>query len=140
MPTIPSHLRQLLSQAHVVWVATTGQDGMPNVSVKTSGTLVDDEHLYFADMYARKTYANLRADPRVAVGVYDDERRVAVQLKGRVELIEDGTLFSRVVQRLKDLTQQLPPPRYVVKVTVESIWDMSTGPHAGDAYGDGTRS
>jgi predicted pyridoxine 5'-phosphate oxidase superfamily flavin-nucleotide-binding protein len=137
MTKIPSDVRELLTHSHTVWVATTGPDGMPNVSIKASGTLLDEEHLYFADMYSRKTRANLEHDPRVAVGVYDEQRDIAVQLKGTAELIVDGALFSGVTARLADLKETLPPLKYVVKITVESVWDMAAGPHAGEAIGLG---
>ena len=135
MAKIPAQLRELLTQGHTVWVATTGTDGVPNISIKASGTLLDDEHLYFADMYSRKTRANLESDRRIAVGVYDEERQIAVQLKGRAELIEHGTLFESVCTRIADLKASFPPPRYVVKITVDSVWDMAAGPHAGEAIG-----
>ena len=56
-------------------------DGMPNVSIKGSGALLDDEHLYFADMFSHK-----RARPRTRragrPGHPDPERKVAMQVKG----------------------------------------------------------
>jgi len=135
MMNVPSDVRDLLTRGHAVWVATTGPDGMPNVSIKASGTLLDEGHLYFADMYSRKTRANLERDPRVAIGVFDEERGVAVQIKGTAELIENGALFDSVVTRLSDLKEALPPLKYVVKITIESVWDMAVGPHAGEAIG-----
>jgi len=133
MIRIPSDVRDLLTSGHTVWVATTGPDAMPNVSIKASGTLLDESHLYFADMYSRKTRANLERDPHVAVGVFDEGHGVAVQLKGTAELIEGGALFDSVTARLADLAMTLPPLKYVVKITVESVWDMAAGPHAGEA-------
>ena len=132
MAKLPEQLRDLLVNGHDIWVATIGSDGMPNVSIKGSGTLLDDEHLYFADMFSRKTRANLEHNRHVAVGIHDAERQIAVQVKGSAELIEEGTLFERVVARLHDLNAQFPPVKYVVKINVESVWDMSPGPHAGE--------
>jgi len=74
MAKLLQQLREILAGGHNVWVATTGADGMPNVSIKGSGALLDDEHLYFADMSSEKTLDNLRRDPRVAVGIDDPER------------------------------------------------------------------
>ena len=59
MAKTPDELRDLLSGGHNVWVATVAPDGMPNVSIKGSGALLDDEHLYFADMFSHKTRENL---------------------------------------------------------------------------------
>jgi predicted pyridoxine 5'-phosphate oxidase superfamily flavin-nucleotide-binding protein len=134
MTLIPKELHDLLAGGHNVWVATVGPDGTPNVSIKGSGALLDDEHLYFADMFSHKTRENLEHDARVAVGIHDPERKVAMQVKGRAELIDHGEVFDQVNEKLKAVSEQLhlPPMKYVVRITVESVWDMGPGPHAGE--------
>jgi len=134
MTCMPEQLKEVLSGGHNVWVATVGVDGEPNVSIKGSAALLDDEHLYFADIFSKKTRENLRHDDRVAVGIHDPERNLAMQVKGRAELIEDGPLFEQVSDRLADLSRQLalPPVQYVVRITVDSVWDMGLGPTAGE--------
>lgn len=134
MTAIPQELHDLLAGGHIIWVATVGPDGTPNVSIKGSGALLDDEHLYFADMFSQKTRENLLNDPRVAVGIHDHGRDVAMQVKGRAELIDRGEVFERVREDLETLReeQDLPPVKYVVRITVDSVWDMSQGPHAGE--------
>ena len=133
MTKIPDELREILTGGHNVWVATVGPDGMPNVSIKGSGALLDDEHLYFADMFSRKTRENLENDDRVAVGIHDPERKLAMQVKGRAELIDHGAVFDQVDDKLAAISEQLhlPPMKYVVRISVESVWDMGPGPHAG---------
>ena len=117
MTAIPKELHDLLAGGHNVWVATVGPDGMPNVSIKGSGALLDDEHLYFADMFSHKTRENLEHDPRVAVGIHDPERKVAMQVKGRAELIDHGEVFDQVNEKLRAISEQLhlPPMKYVVQ-------------------------
>ncbi len=134
MTVIPQELHDLLAGGHNVWVATVAPDGMPNVSIKGSGALLDDEHLYFADMFSRKTRENIEHDPRVAVGIHDPERRLAMQVKGTAQLVDSGDEFDQVSEKLKAVSEQLhlPPMRYLVKITVESVWDMGPGPHAGE--------
>jgi uncharacterized protein len=133
MTVIPQELHDLLAGGHNVWVATVGPDGMPNVSIKGSGALLDDEHLYFADMFSRKTRENIEHDGRVAVGIHDPDRRLAMQVKGRAELIDHGDEFDQVSEKLKAISEQLhlPPMKYLVKIAVESVWDMGPGPNAG---------
>jgi len=43
-------------------------------------------------------------------------------------------VFDQVNDKLKAISEQLhlPPMKYVVRITVESVWDMGPGPHAGD--------
>ena len=134
MTSIPQELHDLLAGGHNVWVATVGPDGMPNVSIKGSGALLDDEHLYFADMFSRKTRDNLAQNGRVAIGIHDRDAKVALQVKGHAELIDHGDVFDLVNEKLKAISEQLhlPPMKYVVRITVESVWDMGPGPNAGE--------
>ena len=134
MTRIPQELHDILAGGHTIWVATVAPDGMPNVSIKGSGALLDDEHLYFADMFSHKTRENLQHDARVAVGIYDAERKLAMQVKGHAELIDHGAVFDQVNEKLRVINEQLrlPPMKYVVRISVDSVWDMGHGPHAGE--------
>ncbi|PIU66410.1 MAG: pyridoxamine 5'-phosphate oxidase [Armatimonadetes bacterium CG07_land_8_20_14_0_80_59_28] len=132
MATLPEGVKELLKSGHNVWIATIGEDGWPNVSIKGSGTLLDDEHLFFADIFSKKTRANLLHNNRVAVGIFNPESKVAVQVKGAATMIEEGDLFDRVSKQIEDLQMGLPSVKYVVRIDVDSVWDMSAGPNAGE--------
>jgi uncharacterized protein len=133
MAKLPRQLVELLRGGHLMWVCSVDRDGTPNVSIKASAGLVDDDHLYFADMFSRKTRWNLETDKRVAVGVHDPERGVALQIKGTAELLTHGEIFDLVCARVasQGAELELPPVRYVVEISVDSVWDMSPGPNAG---------
>jgi uncharacterized protein len=113
------------------WVATASKDGMPNVAIKGSLRIVDDQHLMFADLFSLKTRKNLLENPQVAVMVFDPESRKGYSLKGHTELISQGPLYDQMVEVLKQAPMKFPPPKYVVKITVEAIFDQSVGPEAG---------
>ena len=63
--------------------------------------------------------------------VSDMESRRGYALTGAVELFAAGPLYDQVVEGIRNAMPQLPAPKYVVKVTVESIWDQSIGPNGG---------
>ena len=132
MATIPDNVKEVMAQGHNVWVATIGEDGWPNVAIKGSGALLDDEHIFFADIFSKKTRENLLFNSKVAVGIYDADSRVAVQVKGVADMIETGELFDKVNKQLEALQMGLPPAKYVVRIQVDSVWDMSGGPNAGE--------
>ena len=113
------------------WVATAALDGTPNVSIKGSLRVLDDEHLAFADINSLKTRKNLEENPKVAVMVYDSEARKAYMFKGKVEIFSEGPLFDQMAQGLKQHMPNLPAPKYAVKVTVTAIFDQSGGPGGG---------
>ena len=91
----------------------------------------DDEHLVFADLFSRKTRENLLKNPKVAVTVIDEKSHRGYQIKGTAELLTAGDLFEQMAAELKQAPMKLPPATYVVKITVEAIYDQSVGPEAG---------
>jgi len=113
------------------WVATASRDGTPNLSIKGSLRVLDDEHLLFADIFSLKTRKNLQENPKVAIMVYDAESRRGYACKGMAEQVDSGALFDQTVESIRTAMPQLPAPKYVVKVSVESIWDQSAGPGGG---------
>jgi hypothetical protein len=127
---IPAELQEFL-KGKQGWVATAAKDGTPNVSIKGSLRLLDDEHLVFADIYSLKTRKNLQENPRVAIMVYEEAGRRGYMFKGSAELLANGPLYDKTVENMKKVMPQLPAPKYVVKVTVESIYDQSAGPNGG---------
>jgi uncharacterized protein len=127
---ISAELQEFL-KGKVGWVATAGRDGTPNVSIKGSLRLLDDEHLVFADIFSMKTRKNLQENPKVAVMVYEESSRRGYMFKGAADLQESGPVYEQVTESMKKAMPQLPPPKYVVKITVESIHDQSAGPNGG---------
>jgi|GEM_PF-492120 len=129
MTTIPPRLHDLLARGHSIWVATVAPDGAPNVSIKGSGSLLDDQHLYFADLYHRETPENLEHDPRVAVGIHDYKAKVAMQIKGHAVIIQYGDLVDDMKQRLAAVGEKrrLPPLKSVVRITANSVYDLWPG-------------
>lgn len=127
---IPHEIQEFL-KGKVGWVATAARDGTPNVSLKGSLRLLDDEHLLFADINSLKTRKNLVENPKVAIMVYDSDTRRAYLFKGTAELASLGPLYQQVAQGMKQHMPNLPAPKYVVKVTVDAIFDQSGGPSGG---------
>jgi predicted pyridoxine 5'-phosphate oxidase superfamily flavin-nucleotide-binding protein len=130
MVTIPKHVQDFLP-GKMGWVATASSDGVPNVTPKGSLRLLDGEHLLFADLFSLKTRANLEQNPKVAVTVIEPGSPHGYQIKGTAAMIDSGPLFDQTVQAIKEKMPALPRPKYVVKITVESVFDQSAGSDAG---------
>ena len=130
MARIPKEVQEFL-RGRMAWVATAGSDGMPNTTPKGSVQVIDDEHVVFADLFSRKTRANLQANPKIAITVSDEATFQGYQIKGSAELLESGPLFDQMAEGLKKAPMELPPLQYVVHITVESVYDQSVGAEAG---------
>lgn len=130
MAKLPKEVQEFM-KGKMGWVATASPDGVPNATPKGSVRVIDDEHIVFADLFSRKTRENLLKNPKVAVTVIDEKSFKGYQIKGSAELLTAGELFDRVSDELKKVPMKLPPPTYVVKITVEKVYDQSVGPEAG---------
>ncbi|MCK9276261.1 MAG: pyridoxamine 5'-phosphate oxidase family protein [Syntrophales bacterium] len=54
------------------WVATVGEDGKPNIAIKGSAGIVDDESLVYFEMVGGRTWVNIQKNPWVALAVAND--------------------------------------------------------------------
>jgi uncharacterized protein len=130
MAKIPKEMQEFM-KGKMAWVATASPDGVPNTTPKGTVQVIDDEHIVFADLFSLKTRDNLQKNPKVAVTVVDLEKYKGYQFKGSAELVDSGPVFDQVVEKLKKAPMKLPNPKYVVIMTVDSIFDQSVGPKAG---------
>jgi predicted pyridoxine 5'-phosphate oxidase superfamily flavin-nucleotide-binding protein len=130
MIAIPKDVQDFLP-GKLAWVATVSANGMPNVTPKGSLRLLDQGHVLFADLYSFKTRMNLQENSKVAVTVVDAATSKGYQIKGTAEVIDSGPLFEETAEILKSSPKELPKLQYVVKITVEAVFDQSVGPYAG---------
>ena len=130
MAKIPKDVQEFV-KGKMAWVSTATLDGIPNATPKGSVRVLDDEHMVFADLFSCKTRENLEKNHRIAVTVIDEKTHKGYQLKGTAELLTAGSLYNETVEQLKKAPMQLPPPKYVVKIKVHSVYDQSVGSEAG---------
>jgi predicted pyridoxine 5'-phosphate oxidase superfamily flavin-nucleotide-binding protein len=135
MTKIPQEVQEFI-KGKMAWVATASLNGIPNSTPKGSARVIDDEHLVFADLFSLKTRENLKANPKVAVTVIDEKSHKGYQLKGSAELLTAGPLYDEVAEQLKKAPSQMPPLNYLVRITVDSVYDQSVGPEAGYGLSD----
>ena len=127
---IPEDIQDFI-KGKLGWVATASSEGMPNVAIKGSLRVLDDENLMFTDLVSLKTRKNLEENPLVAVMVVDMESHKGFLLKGKAELIAEGDLYDQTAAAIADQKKGFPSPKYVVKIAVDSVFDQSVGPDAG---------
>ena len=64
-------MKRVVAETMLCFVATTNEDGSPNLSPKSSLRVHDDAHLMFANMASPGTVRNLRRDPRIEINCVD---------------------------------------------------------------------
>lgn len=128
MSSISKEIQDFIS-GKTAWVATADSSGRLNVAPKGSIMLLDEHTLVYADIFPKKTSANLEQNNQIAIGVV--EGGTGYQFKGRAELLSSGPLYDQVKAGLAEKAPGLPTPKCVVKITVEEIYYLSPGPDAG---------
>ena len=130
MVSIPKHVQDFLP-GKLAWVATASRFGEPNVTPKGTLKILDQFHVLFADLFSQKTRINLLENPRVAITVVDAATATGYQIKGTAEVIGAGPLFDETQILLREAPRAMPPLQYVVRITVDAVFDQSVGPNAG---------
>jgi predicted pyridoxine 5'-phosphate oxidase superfamily flavin-nucleotide-binding protein len=97
MGVLTDEMKQVVEQQRLGFVATVCADGTPNLSPKGTVSVLDDDHLMFADIRSPGTVANLRGNPSIEVNVVDPLVRKGYRFKGRAEVLEGGADFERLV-------------------------------------------
>ncbi len=73
----------------LVFLVTTDADGWPHLAVAGKAGLTPEKHLALEEWYCPRTMANMRANPRIAVVIWDPEADQGYQLLGEMEEVRD---------------------------------------------------
>lgn len=134
---IPDEVKRLFEEKEgPAFIATVDGGGKPNVVSKGSLKVLDDEHLWYIESTGKKTYENLKKNPHVAVALASQEKMGAYQLKGKAELVTEGSLYEQAVKRMEEISSRLeiplPKPIAAVRIKVDEIYSIMPGPMAGE--------
>ncbi|MFH1821682.1 MAG: pyridoxamine 5'-phosphate oxidase family protein [Methanobacteriota archaeon] len=118
------------------FIATLDADDKINLSCKGSLNILDDEHLFFSESTGKKTYNNLLKNPNVSVAIASRDTSNGYQLKGKAELVTEGPFYEMAVKNTEEasrrLGRQLAKPIAAVRIKVDEIYSLKSGPGAGE--------
>jgi predicted pyridoxine 5'-phosphate oxidase superfamily flavin-nucleotide-binding protein len=120
MAKITDEMKEMV-KGQQAYVATATPDGIPSVAPKGSTRVLDDEHIVFAESAGKRTYENIKMNPKVAIIIGDITKMQCLRFSGSAEIITEGPLFEKSSEQMKKLGA--PVPHAVVKVNVEEIYD-----------------
>ena len=113
----------------LVFLATSSEDGVPNVVPIGFARPIDENTILIADNYMNKTRANLEKNPWISL-VTKDAQKNPFQFKGKVEIFESGKYFDKVTEWGENAMTKLTPKAAIV-MKVEEIYSILPGPDAG---------
>jgi predicted pyridoxine 5'-phosphate oxidase superfamily flavin-nucleotide-binding protein len=102
MGILTPHMQAVVREQKLGFVATVCPDGTPNLSPKGTTTVLDDDHLVFADIWSPGTVDNLRSNPWVEINVVDPVIRKGYRFKGWATLVGPGPAFERLLRVFGD--------------------------------------
>jgi uncharacterized protein len=134
MGILTADMKRLVREQRLGFYATVCEDGSPNLSPKGTTYVLDDDHLFFADIRSPQTVANIRHGSLVEVNIVDPLVRKGYRFKGAGEIHERGTTrYADCVQRLREAGSTLVDRvKAIVVIEVQEVRELVS-----PAYDDG---
>ncbi|MBC8521140.1 MAG: pyridoxamine 5'-phosphate oxidase family protein, partial [Methanomicrobia archaeon] len=105
-----------------------------NVVPIAFGKVLSEDEVLLMDVFMKKTEENLKANPKVAISVWDLDTLTGYQFKGSARLETSGSVFDDGVKMVKSMMPELSPKAAVI-VKVDTIYVTSPGPDVGKKVG-----
>src|SRR3954467_8228690 len=94
---------RLVGRERLGFYATVSEDGTPNLSPKGTTYVLDDDHLFFADVRSPQTVENIRRGSLVEVNIVDPLGRKGYPFRGPAAIHERGSSrYAEGVERLRE--------------------------------------
>ena len=86
MTTLTEDMKRVVREQRLGFYATVCEDGSPDLSPKGTTYVLDDHHLFLADIRSPQTVANIRRGSLVEVNIVDPLVRKGYRFKGSGEI------------------------------------------------------
>lgn len=120
MVKLTDEMKALLKE-NLCHIATASPGGVPCVAPK-SCRFTEDGRLYYIEWAGKRTLANLKANPRVAIVACSGDHRLCYRFEGPVLVMENGPVFEYEDRRRREKGKR--PVVAIVMVDVEEVYDM----------------
>jgi predicted pyridoxine 5'-phosphate oxidase superfamily flavin-nucleotide-binding protein len=134
MAKITDEMKDIAAKTKGFSLATATKDGDPHVIPVGFGKVLSNDEVLLVDVFMKKALENIKANPKVAVSVWDYDSLKGYEFKGIARIETSGNAFADSVKMVKSVFPQFDAKAAVV-VKVDSIYDVSAGPEAGKLVG-----
>ncbi len=131
MTALTEEMKNAFATMKAFPVATASKDGWPNVVPIGFVELVDDETIWIADNFMKKTLANIKENPKVSIYVWGPETKGCFQIKGDVNLKTFGTDFEKMQETVRAKMAKAPAKGLLI-VKIRDVFQCAAGPSAGE--------
>ena len=133
MAVMSAEVQELFKSVKDVAFSTASPDGQPNTCIVAMKAVIDDETVYLSDQFFKKTLANVKANPKVAVVFWEGNK--AYELHGTARYVNEGTEFEEQKAWVDAAFEKMGLPikaKGGCFVSVEAVYTSAPGPTAGD--------
>jgi len=99
-------------------VATNGPDGIPDIGMKGSMMVFDQDHLAYWERTRGQHYANVQERSGIAVLYLSFQRGMMLRAFGHAEVHESGPIREQILSRVVESELQMDPERQGIGVLI----------------------
>lgn len=133
MAIMTEEVKELFANAANMVLCTVSESGQPNGAAIGMKFVIDDETVYISDQFFNKTYANLKANQKVAVAFWTGHD--AFQIHGTARYVSDGEEFTSQKEKVDAAFASMGLPiraKGGCFIHVDAVYQMAAGEHAGE--------
>lgn len=133
MAKMPQEVQESFNKADAVVFATADAEGQPNACIVGMKMIIDDETLYMSDQFFKKTLANIKENPKVAIVYWGKDG--AYNIHGSATYVNEGPEFEALAKKVNETFEKMGRPiktKGGCFVHVDAVYNSSAGPAAGD--------
>ncbi|HQK55354.1 MAG TPA: pyridoxamine 5'-phosphate oxidase family protein [Methanolinea sp.] len=130
MVNLTPEMKETFSKIKLFPVATASKKGVPNVAPIAFVRLAADDTIWLADNFMKKTLANVKENPQMAIYIWDPDGKKCFQIKGAVEVKTSGPDFEKMRKMVHEKKPDLPAKSLMVMKVTEAF-ECNPGPNAG---------
>ncbi|SEM27400.1 hypothetical protein SAMN05216436_10367 [bacterium A37T11] len=115
-------VKEYIDKSVLSWLATVGEDSVPNVSPKEVFAYYDQTTLLIANIASPGSVKNIRLNPKICVSFVDIFVQKGYKLKGTAKIIDrsDGSFLEKV-SLLTGLFTDKFPINEIIEITVSKV-------------------
>jgi len=134
MVQIDQKLKDAIAEVKILPLATASKNGIPNVVPMGSIWVIDEETIWIADNFMKKTLENVLENPHAALYVWSQGVGGCIQLKCDVTVEQSGENVEKMRATLHEKKPNLSGKSLLI-LKVKEIYECAPGPKAGELLG-----
>ena len=132
MAALTERMKEIFAKQGTFVLGTADSNGVPNVVPVGAVRILDDETILISDQFFKKTLANLRENPNVAISFW--EMGEGYQIKGIAAVHTEGKIYEETAEWIRKLSEKIGRPlksKGAVVIKIKEIYSVSPGSKAG---------